>query len=101
MKTLTLTLFIALGAFAASCAGTETGNFATVPQVDENGNPIDWEKEIEAYNADPNNEIKIICEKVVPTGSHIPVTRCQTTAQKKNRERQDQRWMEEFTRSSR
>ena len=83
-----------------SCAGIDTIKTAKAPTVDENGNPIDWMKEIEAYNADPKNEIKIICEKVTPTGSHLPIMRCQTTAQRNNRRRQDQQWFERFVRGS-
>ena len=97
-----LLLVLALGLFAISCATGENGKYETVklPQVDENGKPIDWEKEIEAYNADPNNKIKIICEKIKPTGSNIPRMMCQTSVQRENRRRQDQRAIEEFVRHS-
>lgn len=102
MSKLSILLILVLGFLVISCATTSTGERETVklPTVDEDGNPIDWAKEIEAYNADPNNEIKIICEKYTPTGSHIPRTMCQTTVQKENRRREDQRAIEEFIRRS-
>ncbi len=100
MKKFVMVAMIGLGFVWVSCASVGDPGSLLFPDKDENGNPIDWEKEIEAYNADPNNEIKIICKEVTPTGSHIPVMRCQTETQQENRQRQDQEWLERFLRHS-
>ncbi len=100
MSRVLIIAIFALGLFAISCASTKPRQTVKFPVVDENGETIDWAKEIEAYNADPKNEIKIICKKVTPTGSHIPRLMCQTSLQQENRRRQDQRAVEEFVRGS-
>ncbi len=53
-------------------------------------------EEIEAYNSDPNNTDKIVCQIETPIGSRIPKRVCRKASSIDTRTRQDQRTLEEI-----
>jgi hypothetical protein len=54
------------------------------------------DKEIEAYNSDPNNTDKIVCKNEAYIDSRIPKRACRLQSSIDERTRQDQRNIEEI-----
>ena len=53
-------------------------------------------REIKAYNNDPNNTDKIVCKEETPIGSKIPRRTCRKESLIKRTTRQDRRAIEEI-----
>jgi len=54
------------------------------------------DEEIKAYNADPRNTDKIVCEKETRIGTRVPKRVCRKQSEIDERARQDQRTTEEI-----
>lgn len=84
MKKLLIIFLLILAVFTFSgCAGT--------PEQANELNELSPE-EIAAYNADPKNTDKIVCEKIRSTGTRVPQRVClrQSTIDARNREAQEE-----------
>ena len=90
MEKLLIGAFVVICLFALGCAAMQEQarlNSLTDEQVAE-------------YNADPNNEDKIVCNEEKPIGSNIPKRTCTKQSDLDERTAQDQKAVEQMQRDA-
>lgn len=86
MKSLLIAYLLIVGLAFLGC--TSTQQVANLSKLSD--------KEIEAYNSDPNNTDKIVCKNEEYIGTRIPKRVCHMKSSIDERSRQDQRTIEEI-----